>query len=72
MRLAKENPELNEEELNDLAMRGTRKAISKDELRYDFTCWKCGDEYTVSEETYEWIQSLERSPKCSNCYLQQT
>lgn len=69
MRLAKENPELNEEELNDLAMRGTRRVFAKDEPRYDFTCYKCGGEYKVSQETHDWIQSLERSPKCSDCYL---
>ena len=69
MRLAKENPELNEEELNDLAMRGTRKVISKDEPRHDFTCWKCGGEYTVDQKTHEWILSLKSSPKCSDCYL---
>jgi len=69
MRLHAENPELSDDELNDLAMRGTRKTFSKDEIRYDFTCWKCGGEYKVSQETHDWIQSLERSPKCSDCYL---
>jgi hypothetical protein len=68
MRLHAENPELNEQELNDLAMRGTR-AVPKGEPRYDFTCWKCGGEYRVSQETHDWIQSLARSPKCSDCYL---
>jgi hypothetical protein len=69
MRLAKDNPELNEEELNDLAMRGTRRRFAEGEERFDFTCYKCGDNYSVNRETHEWIQSLERTPKCSNCYL---
>lgn len=68
MRLAKDNPELNEQELNDLAMRGTRTALAKNEPRFDFTCYKCGDTYSVDKETHEWIQSRERSPKCSWCY----
>jgi hypothetical protein len=69
-RLAKENPELNEQELNDLALRGgNRKVAQQGEVRYDFTCYKCGGEYTVDQKTHEWIQSLERSPKCSDCYL---
>lgn len=70
MRLHAENPELSEEELRELAMRGgARRTATKDEVRYDFTCWKCGGEYTVNQETHDWIQSLERSPKCSSCYL---
>jgi hypothetical protein len=69
MRLAKDNPELNEEELNDLAMRGTRRRFAEGEERFDFTCYKCGGDYKVSKETHEWIQSLERTPKCSDCYL---
>jgi hypothetical protein len=68
-RLAKENPDLNEQELEDLAMRGTPKKIAEGETRYDFTCYKCGDTYSVNQETHDWIESLERSPKCSNCYL---
>jgi hypothetical protein len=70
MRLAKENPDLNEQELHDLAMRGgNRKVAPKGEVRYDFTCYKCGGEYKVNQETHEWILSLKSSPKCSDCYL---
>lgn len=70
MRLHAENPELSYEEVMELAMRGGKPKVAKpDEVRYDFTCWKCGGEYTVNQETYDWIQSLERSPKCSACYL---
>jgi hypothetical protein len=69
MRLHAENPELSDEELTDLAMRGTPKTIAKDEKRYDFTCYKCGGEYKVNQEMYDWIQSRERTPKCGHCYL---
>jgi hypothetical protein len=69
-RLAKDNPELNEQELNDLAWRGGRKVFnSKNELRFEYTCPKCFDEYWVNEETHDWIQTLERLPKCTPCYL---
>jgi len=66
-RLAKANPELNEQELEELAMRGTPKPIN--ERPYDFTCYKCGDNYKVDKETHDWLESLERSPKCGHCYL---
>lgn len=70
MRLHAENPELSYEEVVELSMRGgARRVAPKDEVRYDFTCWKCGSEYTVNQETHDWIQSLERSPKCGACYL---
>jgi hypothetical protein len=69
MRLARENPELSEQELHDLAMRGTPKRFKEGEPRYDFTCYKCGGEYRVSQETHDWIQSLKRTPKCADCYL---
>jgi predicted RNA-binding Zn-ribbon protein involved in translation (DUF1610 family) len=69
MRLHAENPELTDEELTDLAMRGTPKPIAKDETRYDFTCPKCGDEYRVSKEMNDWLLSQPRLPKCSACYL---
>ena len=68
-RLAKNNPELNDQELLDLAMRGTRRVVPKDEPRYDFTCPKCGDEYSVSKEMNDWLLSQPRLPKCSDCYL---
>jgi hypothetical protein len=68
MRLHAENPELSDEELTDLAMRSGRR-LSPDEPRYDFTCYKCGDTYKVDQKTHDWIQSLERTPKCGHCYL---
>lgn len=69
-RLAKENPELNEEELNDLALRGGRKGVNyKGEVRYKYTCPKCFDNYQVDEATHAWIQTLDRQPKCMACYL---
>ncbi len=69
MRLHAENPELSHEELTDLAMRGTPRKFDEGEERFDFTCYKCGDTYSVDRKTHDWIQSLERSPKCSSCYL---
>lgn len=69
MRLHAENPELSYEEVMELAMRGTPRQVSQSEDKFDFTCYKCGDTYWVDKATHEWIQSLERSPKCSRCYL---
>lgn len=69
MRLHAENPELSHEELTDLAMRSSGRRLATDEPRYDFTCYKCGDEYKVDQKTHDWIQSLERTPKCGHCYL---
>lgn len=66
-RLAKNNPELSDQELLDLAISGTRTV--KDATRYDFTCPKCGDEYKVSKEMNDWLLSQPRLPKCSACYL---
>lgn len=68
MRLHADNPELSYEELTDLAMRtGTR--LKGDEPRYEHTCPSCGDEYWVGQKTHDWIQSLDRRPKCGDCYL---
>ena len=69
MRLHADNPELNEQELNDLAMRGGKQVLNhKGETRYEYTCPKCVEEYWVDERTHEWIQTLDRQPKCSWCY----
>jgi hypothetical protein len=69
MRLHADNPELNDEELTDLIMRGRKTQNHKGETRYEYTCPKCVGEYWVNEETHKWIQTLERLPKCSPCYL---
>lgn len=69
-RLAKENPELTDEELTDLAMRsGTR--LQADEPRYTHTCRSCGEDYIVDKRMEDWIQSRlgGRIPKCGPCYL---
>jgi hypothetical protein len=68
MRLHAENPELTDEELTDLAMRGRKVLNHKNEIRYEYTCPKCVEEYWVDEKTHEWIQTLDRLPKCSPCY----
>jgi predicted RNA-binding Zn-ribbon protein involved in translation (DUF1610 family) len=68
MRLHAENPELSHEELTDLAMR-SGKRLAKDEPRYNYTCPKCGDDYVVGQEMNDWIQTLDRLPKCGPCYL---
>jgi hypothetical protein len=68
MRLHAENPELNEQELADLAMFGKQVINHKGETRYEYTCPKCVEEYWVDEKTHEWIQTLDRLPKCSWCY----
>jgi predicted RNA-binding Zn-ribbon protein involved in translation (DUF1610 family) len=68
MRLHAENPELSHEELTDLAMR-TGSRLPEGEPRYDYTCPKCGDEYSVGQKMNDWIQSLDRLPKCGDCYL---
>jgi hypothetical protein len=69
MRVAKDNPELNEEELETRTLRGRKVENAKGETRYEYTCPKCWDEYWVDEKTRDWILTLDRLPKCSPCYL---
>jgi len=73
MRLHAENPELTDEELNDLAIRGRHQFKQvlnyKKETRYEYTCPKCVEQYWVDKKTHDWIQTLDRQPKCSPCYL---
>lgn len=69
MRLHADNPELTDEELTDLAMRGRQVQNHKGETRYEYTCPKCFDEYWVDKKTHEWILTLARLPKCSPCYM---
>lgn len=69
MRLHAENPELDYDELVDLAMR-TGRRLQADEPRYTHTCRKCGDDYVVDQKTQDWIDTLDgRIPKCGDCYL---
>lgn len=55
--------------MNTEIKNGTQTTNKKGEVRYEYTCPKCWEEYWVDERTHAWIQTLDRQPKCSPCYL---